>query len=190
MKSVTRRRTLERLETCDPVLAYRVQKRSFASRSQRIENYRHVEHNSVNTRELLEAGDGHSDDQHWAVSSGKHHPPRLTQSNRVGHDSGFFDIFQFSFNIGSSTQTLQYFASTVSVATFDQRIGRLRQENASHGQDRSRHSGQPKGQSPSLIPAIHTVVNQLCDQDTNGSGQLEKLVQSPPELEGGRFGQV
>ena len=104
---------------------------------------------------------------------------------------GLHNVSKLSINVGGATNTLQAATGLLNLATVDQTVGGVRDDEGSQEQDEGRHNGQTHRQTPSVrVHVLGAIVDPLCYPDTNGGGHLEHDIQSTTGMGGCNLRQV
>ena len=98
------------------------------------------------------------------------------------------NVGKLSINIGSTTHTLQSSASLLDLATCNQTVGRVRDDQTAQEEDQGRHNGQTNRHTPPMgVQVLSAVVDPLSNPDTNGGGHLEHDVEGTTGMGGGNL---
>ena len=140
---------------------------------------------------------GHTHSQHTHRGKGTHQDRAvlpLEDGKLVGVLAvlnSLHNVSKLSINIGGATNTLQAAAGLLNLATVDQTVGGVRDDEGSQEKDEGGHNGQTHRQTPAMgVHVLGAVVDPLSYPDTDGGGHLEHDVEGTPGVGGCNLRQV
>lgn len=155
-----------------------------------VEEHRRVEHDDVDARDLLEEGDEHGHHQVGSVLSPQQVAPGVLHSLR--RLTRRHKVVELLVHVSHAADFLELASGPSVVAAFDHGVGSVREEHASHGDDKSRNHSPAQAQTPTP-PALdlrEPVVQQIRNQNADCDRHLEPYVQSSSVLIGSHLGEV
>ena len=92
---------------------------------------------------------------------------------------GLNNVSKLSIDIGGAAHALQGAAGLLNLATHDQTVGGVGDDEGAQEEDEGGHNGQTHRQTPATVLShvLGAVVDPLGNPDTNGGGHLEHDVQ-------------
>ncbi|URE29913.1 hypothetical protein MUK42_26356 [Musa troglodytarum] len=141
-----------------------------------------VEHDDVDAGELLEGGDQQGHAQLRPVFAPQQGAPWVPDD--LGVFAGRDEVVVLGFDVVGSADLPKHGHGLLVVATLDQRVGGIGEEEGADGDDDGWHGSEAQAQAPAppALDLVGGIVHQVGDEDADGDHKLEGNVEHPAEL--------
>lgn len=142
---------------------------------------RSVEHDCIDSSELLEELEDHGYDKLWTIAAFQNVAERMFHGGSfVTGNQNVVELFFYVFNASNFAKNL---AGSFMLATLHERVGSVGQKDSSEGDKDGRQAGDSEGDTPSIAGHLfRAVVHEICEEDADGHRQLEKDIKRPSPL--------